>query len=524
MSKRKPAWIAFTVVVMACCLWAAAFFAWWWFHEAPSQQPVVSASQAPLFWQFMDEWGGLVGCALTIWAAALIGYIPSSLDRKVDRLEERLQSQVHDFGQFHRKTLELLVSLKDDEQSQFSMLAASPILGIELSSTSQEWLTFERHVLYRLQSTRQTTTLICMDDATLQLFCRAMAQQYLGEPGREAGLAAAAREQIALARSTCRAQSARVRRGALHSAQIVIASPGNPSYPATAVVFYATTAAISAKEKLRGFYTTDPQQVEFIKHVFKDLEAASGAAMTDGRTEPQKLRDKELLHALSGPQDSPTMLRLPGTQVDFRLAVQAGVFPPHLELAYAPLLDALDETVKLLWTGVDPSRRLGIDVGTGSGIFAVILAQSAGKVFATDIMPEAVENARQNLAAYKSQSGREFEYQCTSSDLLVDVPLPAGGQIPLIVFNHPLYASIHNVFGVGGSQGGAEIVTRFLRAALPYVKDGGGVLMPECAIAGLHGPSAIARECGYKPNRLAVQSHSKYGECAAYLFTVSSPS
>ena len=78
------------------------------------------------------------------------------------------------------------------------------------------------------------------------------------------------------------------------------------------------------------------------------------------------------------------------------------------------------------WKG---SRRTAVDVGTGSGVLALLLARAGvGAVHATDVNPNAVESVRRELAR-RTRTPITVE----QADLLGE----AAGPLDLVVFNPP---------------------------------------------------------------------------------------
>lgn len=96
--------------------------------------------------------------------------------------------------------------------------------------------------------------------------------------------------------------------------------------------------------------------------------------------------------------------------------------------AYAPTRTEHLELFATWLSGYAGERSRAVDVGTGSGILAFLLARAgAEEVVATDINPNAVESVRRELARHPAP------ITVREDDLLSGV----AGSLDLIVFNPP---------------------------------------------------------------------------------------
>jgi methylase of polypeptide subunit release factors len=108
--------------------------------------------------------------------------------------------------------------------------------------------------------------------------------------------------------------------------------------------------------------------------------------------------------------------------------------------------------------------RRAFDVGTGTGVLALVLARAGAEVVATDIDPRAVACARENAA----QLGLADRVQVVEADLFPE------GEADLIVCNPPwipeapVTALDRAVYDPGSS-----VLTRFLAGARPRLTQGG---------------------------------------------------
>lgn len=115
--------------------------------------------------------------------------------------------------------------------------------------------------------------------------------------------------------------------------------------------------------------------------------------------------------------------------------------------------------------------RRAIDIGTGSGAGALVIARHApaATVFATDINEQALQLTRVN-AALAGQDNLQPGY----SDLLQQVQ----GQFDLISANPPyLLDADQRLYRHGGGRYGEALSIEMVRAALPRLAPGGSLLL-----------------------------------------------
>lgn len=106
------------------------------------------------------------------------------------------------------------------------------------------------------------------------------------------------------------------------------------------------------------------------------------------------------------------------------IVVLPGVFNPVLFRTGEYLAGVAESLV--------PPGGAVLDLGTGSGVGAVVAARRAGRVVAVDINPAAVGCARVNVAA----NGIEERVEVRQGDLFAPV---AGERFDLVLFNPPFY-------------------------------------------------------------------------------------
>ncbi|WP_456321252.1 HemK2/MTQ2 family protein methyltransferase [Palaeococcus sp. (in: euryarchaeotes)] len=122
---------------------------------------------------------------------------------------------------------------------------------------------------------------------------------------------------------------------------------------------------------------------------------------------------------------------------------------------------------------------LALDIGTGTGIIALLMARKARFVLGTDVNPKAVELAREN-AGINDIKNVEFRI----SNLFENVE----GKFDIITFNAPYLPGepekpIDHAL-VGGKRG-REVLDRFIDEARNYLKPKGMVQIVQSSITGI---------------------------------------
>jgi release factor glutamine methyltransferase len=111
-----------------------------------------------------------------------------------------------------------------------------------------------------------------------------------------------------------------------------------------------------------------------------------------------------------------------------------------------------------------------LDMGTGSGVNAILAASTGAYVSAVDINPHAVDVARQNA----ERSGLADRIEVHTSDLFDDVE----GQFDVIVYNPPFrWFTRYNVFDAIKSDENYRAVRSFFRNARRYLTRSGRMLI-----------------------------------------------
>lgn len=476
------------------------------------------AEGASDFSTFMSIHGATLGCLFAIVSAVLIVFVPSRLESELATMAEGLRSPLDSFDEVYRRAKDLLSSLSDEQSSVFRMISATPVLGLEYGATeNQEWIALMESRI----TTQKQTEIICLhgDGQAIEQFCSNLAV-HLGLKDKRLEFLDNARDYIGRFKQAAESKTFRLRECDSSPAQIVIASSGNPKKPKTGLVFYATAESLQPNRRVTGFVTTDPRMIQLLEYVFEHFTTISAAATRDTRTSIQRQRDNELAR-LSREQPDELAVELPYLPKGYNLVVKNGVFPPDIEIAHDALVRGIQRTIKDVWTGIETKNRIGLDVGTGSGALALLLAGECDLVYASDIFRNAIENARLNFSRYKQLPGCDHKViEAFECDLLESIPKPKLGAVPIIVFNHPLYPSIHNHFHVGGTQAGSDLIARFLIAVRAYIEPHGVVLMPQCKIAIEHNVVHIAQAHGFRTLLIAKSGHDTYGDSEVWRIQV----
>jgi release factor glutamine methyltransferase len=107
---------------------------------------------------------------------------------------------------------------------------------------------------------------------------------------------------------------------------------------------------------------------------------------------------------------------------EIKALVLPGVFFPHFTISTKLLLQFLEP--------LNLRNKSFLELGCGTGIISVLAATKGAQVTASDINPQAIENA--NLNAEKNG----VEISICTSDLFSDIP---GRQFDFIIINPPYY-------------------------------------------------------------------------------------
>ncbi|WP_297499803.1 HemK2/MTQ2 family protein methyltransferase [Thermococcus sp.] len=120
-----------------------------------------------------------------------------------------------------------------------------------------------------------------------------------------------------------------------------------------------------------------------------------------------------------------------------------------------------------------------LDLGTGTGIIALLMARKADFVLGVDVNPIAIELAREN-AWLNGIENVEFRL----SDLFKNVT----GKFDVVTFNAPYLPGKPEEpidLALVGGESGREIIDRFIENVGDYISPGGRVYLVQSSITGI---------------------------------------
>jgi methylase of polypeptide subunit release factors len=149
------------------------------------------------------------------------------------------------------------------------------------------------------------------------------------------------------------------------------------------------------------------------------VEAALAEALGEGIPLPALLPLRDLLGMIGAHEWRAKGVLVPALGDGARVHPHYGVF--------APVRGEYVDLVAQACARWPVEEKLAHDIGTGTGVLALVLAQRGARVVATDIEPRAVACARDNVARF----GLEERVDVLEADLF------AGGRADLVVANPP---------------------------------------------------------------------------------------
>ncbi|WP_297509167.1 HemK2/MTQ2 family protein methyltransferase [Thermococcus sp.] len=127
---------------------------------------------------------------------------------------------------------------------------------------------------------------------------------------------------------------------------------------------------------------------------------------------------------------------------------------------------------------VKPGER-ALDIGTGTGLIALLMARKADFALGVDINPIAVELAREN-ARLNGINNVEFRL----SDLFENVE----GKFDVVTFNAPYLPGEPEEpidLALLGGETGREVIDRFIEEVGEHISSGGRVYLVQSSITGI---------------------------------------
>ena len=154
---------------------------------------------------------------------------------------------------------------------------------------------------------------------------------------------------------------------------------------------------------------------------------------------------------------------------------------------------------------VEPGGRV-LEIGSGLGLAAVLLAKAGARVVATDVLPEAVEAIRANASlngvavdarlgdCYAPVAGERFDLICANAP---QMPTPPGR------VRRDARAAADN-----GGTDGWEILDRVIRGAPAHLVPGGRLLFAIFGFLGRKSAFARLEAAGLEPVLVATETQS----------------
>ncbi|WP_456474903.1 HemK2/MTQ2 family protein methyltransferase [Candidatus Pyrohabitans sp.] len=144
--------------------------------------------------------------------------------------------------------------------------------------------------------------------------------------------------------------------------------------------------------------------------------------------------------------------------------------------------------------------ELVLEMGTGTGLLAILAAKRADKVIAVDVNDYAVACARRNAIANNA-----LNVEVRKSDLFAGV----RGRFDLILFNPPYLPGEEHEPGDelsqawDGGKDGRRVIDRFIRECREYLRQSGRVLMVQSSLSDLEKTREMFLSLGFKVSIVA---------------------
>ncbi len=188
-----------------------------------------------------------------------------------------------------------------------------------------------------------------------------------------------------------------------------------------------------------------------------------------------------------------------GEVVDYQglqIEVQEGVYPPG------------DDTYLLIDNLTVNPTDFVLEIGTGCGIIALIAAQTAIKVIATDISPIAIECAKNNVIRNRLDAKVELR-----QGNLFD-PIDKSEKFDLILFNAPYLPdnterTQNNSWlekAWDGGKSGRKIIDPFIKKCKKYLKSFGRVQLIQSSLSNIQNSLDFFQRQGFQVKLSASKS------------------
>lgn len=172
-----------------------------------------------------------------------------------------------------------------------------------------------------------------------------------------------------------------------------------------------------------------------------------------------------------------------------------------------PLVYQPAEDTFLLASNLQVERRSRVlEIGTGTGIVAIMAAKKAQMVIATDTNPHALHCAVGNLIVNKT-----YNVELREGDLFAPVE---DEKFDLILFNTPYLPSSGDETvddeldaAWNGGSDGREVIDRFLKDVKDYLNPGGKVQLVQSSLSDVDKTLKKLEELGFKASITAQEKY-----------------
>ncbi len=519
---RSIYWTVSLGFLFSLLAWLGAYLFW-------SRYGIHLDPQKVAFKDFNDEWGAVIGIFATILVGILAALIPSRVEAQVEDIERRLQQPLENFRAIYAKTLELLMWVRDEPGSEFIMTSATPVFGIELNEVDRtKWQNeLRKRILTENQTAPLKTVLLCLSpdsetgltDSPLWKFCCEIQAAGLlknAEVHTAGDLFLRSMDAFSTFGRFPRVSDFEISCGPVPPLHFVLARTGRGQ--SKGILYFSGIKSEAGGLIVSGFSTEDDRWIRLMDSLYDFIRSQHWDVLSafrhDRRTDEQKARCKELLEYQLSKREKYSV------QVcGYSVQVYPDVFPPEIGLGTQHLVSALKTVGGALTAHLGGHPLRGFDVGTGTGLLAIVMAEYCSKVYASDISPVAVRNARENAQTlYKHVPGQEQKIEVFEGNLLDPLSAMDRDAIWIAVFNYPFYPSPLAVYNPEGRDtAGIAIVRKFFDEMTSRAPEDTVLILPCSSLAGHDNhPEIVGREKKF----LSVLIEESGGN-AVYAFTKS---
>jgi release factor glutamine methyltransferase len=154
-----------------------------------------------------------------------------------------------------------------------------------------------------------------------------------------------------------------------------------------------------------------------------------------------------------------------------------------------------------------------LDMGTGSGVQAILAASKTRRVLAVDVNPAAVRCARRNA----SRNGVADRVEVRRSDLFEN----AGGRFDLILFDPPFrWTAPRDLWERASADPGYATLRAFLRDSAKHLTKSGRIIIHFGTSGDLAYLKRLIRQNGFRRKQLLKTSHPAGWEYFTYRLTL----